>query len=48
MTATVLAADLADMGYTAWDIGHAAKEYDAYMRREEKTDAVMDKFFAPD
>ena len=48
MTATVLAADLADDGYTAWDIGHAAKDYDAYMRKAEKTDAVIDKFFAPD
>lgn len=48
MTATVLAADLADLGYTAWDIGHAAKDYDAYMRKIEKTDSVQDKFFAPD
>lgn len=48
MTATVLAADLADSGYIAWDIGHAAKDYDAYMKRVEKTDAVIDKFFAPD
>lgn len=48
MTATVLAADLADMGYIAWDIGHAAKDYDAYMKKVDKTDAVIDKFFAPD
>lgn len=48
MTATVLAADLADKGYTAWDIGHAAKDYDAYMRKEEKTDEIIDRFFAPD
>lgn len=48
MTATALAADLADQGYIAWDIGHAAKDYDAYMRKVEKTDAVIDKFFAPD
>lgn len=48
MTATVLAADLADEGYIAWDVGHAAKDYDAYMKKVEKTDDVMDKFFAPD
>ena len=48
MTATVLAADLANEGYIAWDIGHAAKDYDAYMKKVEKTDDVMDKFFAPD
>ena len=48
MTATVLAADLADQGFIAWDIGHAAKDYDAYMRKAEKTDEVIDKFFAPD
>lgn len=48
MTATILAADLADLGYIAWDIGHAAKDYDAYMQKAEKTDAVIDKFFAPD
>lgn len=48
MTATVLAADLADIGYIAWDIGHAAKDYDAYMKKVEKTDEVIDVFFAPD
>lgn len=48
MTATVLAADLADLGYTAWDIGHAAKEYDAYMRKVEKTPTNINSFFAPD
>ena len=48
MTATVLAGDLADEGYIAWDVGHAAKDYNAYMEKTEKTDAVMDSFFAPD
>ena len=48
MTATVLAADLADEGYIAWDIGHAPKEYDYYMRGVEKTDTVIEKFYAPD
>ncbi len=48
MTATVLAADLADAGYLAWDVGHMAKDYDAYIKKLEKTDAVIDNFFAPD
>ncbi len=45
MTATVLAADLADLGYLAWDIGHCAKDYDAYKQNIAKTDEVIDKFF---
>ena len=48
MTATVLAADLADMGYTAWDLGHIAKDYDCYLKKTEKTDQNMSKFWAPD
>lgn len=48
MTATVLAADLADEGYLAWDIGHAAKDYDAFMRKLDKTEDVAQKFFSPD
>ena len=48
MTATVLAADLTDEGYLAWDIGHAAKDYDAFMRKLERTDAVAQSFFSPD
>lgn len=48
MTATVLAGDLAKLGYIAWDIGHAAKDYDAYRKKVEKTDDNIDNFFAPD
>lgn len=48
MTATVLAADLTDLGYVAWDIGHVAKDYDAYMRKLERTDEVMDAFWNAD
>lgn len=48
MTATVLAADLADLGYIAWDVGHVAKDYNAYMNKTDKTEEVMDAFFAPD
>ena len=48
MTATALAADLAAEGYTAWDVGHMAKDYDAYRRGLEKTDANITAFWAPD
>ena len=48
MTATVLAGDLARMGYIAWDIGHAAKDYDAFQKKIKKTDDNIDSFFAPD
>lgn len=48
MTATALAADLADEGYVAWDIGHIVKDYDAYMRGLEKTESNMNSFWAAD
>ena len=48
MTATVLVPDLTDLGYMAWDLGHIAKEYNAYMTKMEKTQENMDRFWAPD
>lgn len=39
---------LSQEGYLAWDIGHLAKDYDAYMRNESKTRDSIEKFFAPD
>ena len=48
MTATAMVPDLTDMGYMAWDLGHLAKEYNAYMHREEKTQENLDRFWAPD
>ncbi len=47
-TATVMASDLTDMGYLAWDVGHIAKDYDLYMKRVEKTHEMRVKFWAPD
>lgn len=48
MTATAMAADLTDMGYMAWDVGHIAKDYDAYMKKTKHTlENVLD-FYAPD
>lgn len=48
MTATALAKDLSDLGYTAWDIGHIAKDYDCYMKQTPKTKQNMDAFWDPD
>lgn len=45
-TATVLAYDLAQEGYMAWDIGHVAKLYDAFMKEGGITNIY--NFFAPD
>lgn len=42
-TATILAYDLAKMGYQALDMGHLGKDYDWFMRKEEK---IVGKFFA--
>ena len=47
-TATAMAADLTDMGYMAWDIGHIAKDYDAFMKKLGRTSQVLSKFFVPD
>ena len=47
-TATVLAYDLTDKGYMSWDVGHIAKDYDAYMKKTEKTQKNMDSFWDPD
>lgn len=47
-TATAMAADLTDMGYMAWDLGHLAKDYDAFMKNTDKTNEVVRDFFSPD
>ena len=47
-TATVMVPDLTDMGYMTWDVGHIAKDYDAYKKQTAKTQANMDAFWAPD
>lgn len=47
-TATVLAYDLAQKGYTAWDIGHIAKDYDLFMKNRGKDSQDALKFFDPD
>lgn len=47
-TATVAAWDLSLEGYLAWDLGHIAKDYDAYCRQVERNDEEVMKFYAPD
>lgn len=47
-TAKVLVYDLHNRGYTAWDIGHYLKDYDAFYRKQSKTDKDIENFFKPD
>ena len=47
-TSKVLVYELSQKGYCAWDIGHMAKDYDAYMQHKEKSDEEIINFFAPD
>ena len=47
-TATVMASDLTDMGYMAWDVGHIAKDYDAYMKRHELGEKALIGFWGAD
>lgn len=44
----VLVDDLTKAGYTAWDVGHLAKDYDAYRKRLNRTKEDIGRFYAPD
>ena len=46
--AKVLVHDLHNLGYIAWDIGHYLKDYDAYKKKQPKTDQDIENFFRPD
>ena len=35
-------------GYTAWDIGHYLKDYDAYKKQRPRTEAEITQFYKPD
>lgn len=39
---------LTNKGYLVWDIGHMAKDYDAYMNKIEKNHINTRSFYAPD
>lgn len=47
-TAKVLVYDLYKAGYTAWDMGHYLKDYDAYKRQRPRTEAEITQFYKPD
>lgn len=47
-TATILAYDLAKDGYRALDLGHVAKDYDAFCKKLPRTTKNIKKFFAAD
>lgn len=47
-TSKVLVHELSKKGYCAWDIGHMAKDYDAFMHGRERNDEEIKRFFAPD
>ena len=47
-TATVMAAELAELGYTAWDTGHIAKDYNAFMTLLDKSEYNNKRFWQPD
>lgn len=48
MTAKVLVPELTERGYIAWDVGHLAKDYNAYMKGEQKCQKNISNFWAPD
>ena len=47
-TAKLLAADLHSSGYRALDLGHIAKDYDAFCKKLNKDSDTISSFFAPD
>lgn len=47
-TATVLAYDMAKLGYQALDMGHIVKSYDFFMQKQVSTPEALNKFFGKD
>ena len=47
-TSKLLVRDLAEEGYIAWDVGHLAKDYDAFCKRVERNTYEIKQFYAPD
>ncbi len=43
-----LVCSLTQQGYLAWDIGHLAKDYDCFCKKQVKTPEEIARFFAPD
>ena len=47
-TSKVLAYELAEKGYIAWDVGHLCKDYNSYKNSESRTADNIKKFYQPD
>ncbi len=47
-TSKILTYDLAQLGYRVLDLGHIAKDYDAFVRQIPRTQETIGKFFEPD
>lgn len=47
-TATILAYDLAKLGYKALDIGHIAKDYDWFYKYVKHNNKTLQDFYSPD
>lgn len=48
MAGKAMSYDLTKQGYMVWDVGHMAKDYDAYMKGIEKNHKNTREFYAPD
>lgn len=48
MAGKAIIPEVTEMGYCAWDIGHMAKSYNAYMTNMNPTEENIKNFFAPD
>ena len=48
MAGKAMIPEISEMGYTAWDVGHLAKSYNAYMTEMPITEENKSKFYAPD
>lgn len=48
MAGKAMIPEMSALGYVAWDIGHLAKSYDAYMKNTEYTEENVADFYAPD
>ncbi len=48
MAGKAMIPEVTDLGYVAWDVGHLAKSYNAFMTNMQVTPENMANFYAPD
>ena len=48
MAGKAMIPEISEMGYIAWDVGHLAKSYNAFMTSMPITEENISKFYAPD